>query len=544
MIAASVVVFPEPVAPVTRIRPRCSSASRRTPSGMLSCSKLGTVFGMTRKAKEVALRWRYALTRKRGSSPSWYAMSRSPKSWKCWSFSGARLATISRTAASSAWSNVGASCIGIRSPSTRQIGGWPILRWTSVAPSSTARVSRPFKSMRTRTRDRPEGVRALAQRGLEGAARVAGASRNRVDEPDRALLEAACGARVPEVSLEHLLEDPERDRQARERVGRSRKALEGQLRSPAGSRERRDAARDGLFERLEAGCAPGEHVERRLGDELRGEKGLVHAVARERVDEPGGVPDHRGDLEHHRPGVTRVVREVGLECYTVHDLSAETERTCGGAVAAVGADHDACRHFLAVHRQSGRAHVGDLDAVAHVGPRFRRLLHEELVEPEALRHERERCARLALEAPAVVEAAFQRVDDFLDHGIDGEGQDACSAPGDAAAARLVAREGRAVDEQDACARARQTVGRGRSGGPGAGDRDVERAHEPKATMARPGGVPERPKGTGCKPVGSAYGGSNPPAPIHSFTAGCRARARCPTAGSPPGTGRSGRRSPA
>src|SRR4051794_34808472 len=31
----------------------------------------------------------------------------------------------------------------------------------------------------------------------------------------------------------------------------------------------------------------------------------------------------------------------------------------------------------------------------------------------------------------------------------------------------------------------------------------------------PGGVPERPKGTGCKPVGSAYGGSNPPAPTHS-----------------------------
>jgi very-short-patch-repair endonuclease len=28
-----------------------------------------------------------------------------------------------------------------------------------------------------------------------------------------------------------------------------------------------------------------------------------------------------------------------------------------------------------------------------------------------------------------------------------------------------------------------------------------------------GGVPERPKGTGCKPVGSAFGGSNPPAPI-------------------------------
>src|SRR5205823_1342125 len=29
------------------------------------------------------------------------------------------------------------------------------------------------------------------------------------------------------------------------------------------------------------------------------------------------------------------------------------------------------------------------------------------------------------------------------------------------------------------------------------------------------GVPEWPKGTGCKPVGSAYGGSNPPAPTRS-----------------------------
>src|SRR4051812_47272606 len=37
-----------------------------------------------------------------------------------------------------------------------------------------------------------------------------------------------------------------------------------------------------------------------------------------------------------------------------------------------------------------------------------------------------------------------------------------------------------------------------------------------ATMAAPGGVPERPKGTGCKPVGSAYGGSNPPAPTRSL----------------------------
>ena len=71
IMAASVVVFPEPVAPVTRIRPRCSFASFCTPGGRFSCSKVGTVFGMTRNAKEIAPRWRYALTRKRGRSPSW-----------------------------------------------------------------------------------------------------------------------------------------------------------------------------------------------------------------------------------------------------------------------------------------------------------------------------------------------------------------------------------------------------------------------------------------------------------------------------------------
>ena len=38
-------------------------------------------------------------------------------------------------------------------------------------------------------------------------------------------------------------------------------------------------------------------------------------------------------------------------------------------------------------------------------------------------------------------------------------------------------------------------------------------------MRHPGGVPEWPKGTGCKPVGSAYGGSNPPAPISRWAIG-------------------------
>ena len=72
-------------------------------------------------------------------------------------------------------------------------------------------------------------------------------------------------------------------------------------------------------------------------------------------------------------------------------------------------------------------------------------------------------------------------------------------------------------------------------GQGDGGRHAARAHARAARSAAPGrrgrdradqgrlsdavtmgaargGVPEWPKGTGCKPVGSAYGGSNPPAP--------------------------------
>ena len=88
IIDASVVVLPEPVAPVKSTRPRCSSASRLTPAGRLSCSKLGTSRGMTRKANEMLPRWRKALTRKRGRPSAVYAMSRSPVSWNVFSRSG------------------------------------------------------------------------------------------------------------------------------------------------------------------------------------------------------------------------------------------------------------------------------------------------------------------------------------------------------------------------------------------------------------------------------------------------------------------------
>ena len=142
-----------------------------------------------------------------------------------------------------------------------------------------------------------------------------------------------------------------------------------------------------------------------------------------------------------------------------------------------------------------------------------RLLQEEVVEALALGHVGERRACAALEPRAVAQAALEPVDHVLDYRLDRERQKARGARRDSSAARLVAREDGLVDEEDARAGGGEPVGGDRAGRPCADDRDVERAHEVKATIPAPGGVPERPKGTGCKPVGSAYGGSNPPAPI-------------------------------
>ncbi len=54
--AASVVVFPQPVGPVTRIRPRCSSARRRTASGRFSSPKERAWERTSRKTMPMVLR--------------------------------------------------------------------------------------------------------------------------------------------------------------------------------------------------------------------------------------------------------------------------------------------------------------------------------------------------------------------------------------------------------------------------------------------------------------------------------------------------------
>ena len=67
IIAASVVVLPEPVVPVTSTMPRGSSASSLTVSGSPSSAIVVTPYGITRHTIEIDPRCRNALTRKRAS---------------------------------------------------------------------------------------------------------------------------------------------------------------------------------------------------------------------------------------------------------------------------------------------------------------------------------------------------------------------------------------------------------------------------------------------------------------------------------------------
>ena len=65
IIAASVVDLPEPVVPVTRIRPRCSAEIFSSTLGSMSCSMDWILKGMTRSTTPIVPRCWKTLTRKR-----------------------------------------------------------------------------------------------------------------------------------------------------------------------------------------------------------------------------------------------------------------------------------------------------------------------------------------------------------------------------------------------------------------------------------------------------------------------------------------------
>ena len=70
IIAASVVDLPEPVLPVTRIRPLLARHICRTASGIFSSSSVSALEGMARNTAPMPFSWRMTLTRKRPRSGS------------------------------------------------------------------------------------------------------------------------------------------------------------------------------------------------------------------------------------------------------------------------------------------------------------------------------------------------------------------------------------------------------------------------------------------------------------------------------------------
>ena len=177
-----------------------------------------------------------------------------------------------------------------------------------------------------------------------------------------------------------------------------------------------------------------------------------------------------------------------------------------------------CEPTRAVTPASPSSTSLDGDSVAELCAGSRRLLREMEVEPPALRHLDERLRALPRSLAAVPDpndhACRRRV---RRPASTAHGRCLKRASGEPSAARLVARESRLVDEENAHPGPLEVDRRGRPGRSGTDDEDVEALHpamvgvrRAAATIARRAGVPEWPKGAGCKPAGSAFGGSNPP----------------------------------
>ena len=182
-----------------------------------------------------------------------------------------------------------------------------------------------------------------------------------------------------------------------------------------------------------------------------------------------------------------------------------------GAVGTVGRHHEVGVHGGSVDaRRAVERHAG---AVANLDAGCARGVEEEGVQPPPLRHQDHRPARAPLDRGAVAEAQLDHVDLVLDDGV--------TSTGHCRTARVVRPPPHGLSRGKVARSASRTEAPDRASRyavaePGVRRRRRGRRSAPRAEATMPalrGGVPERPKGTGCKPVGSAYGGSNPPAPI-------------------------------
>ncbi len=121
IMAASVVDFPDPVVPVTRMIPRTSFARLVTAGGRPSSSAPRMSNGTTRQAIEIDPRWRNAFTRKRARPRTVYEKSISPS--RANSASRSLAVSISRSTRSvSAGLSGSVSSIGVSSPRSLMSG--------------------------------------------------------------------------------------------------------------------------------------------------------------------------------------------------------------------------------------------------------------------------------------------------------------------------------------------------------------------------------------------------------------------------------------
>ncbi len=242
----------------------------------------------------------------------------------------------------------------------------------------------------------------------------------------------------------------------------------------------------------------------------------VHVVGLR--EDPGVPAGDVGELEDQLPRVPLSrhggVGRVPLVGDAVDDPLAEPDRLCGDPVGAVGADEHVGGHALArVENDRVMRLERDPDSLAHLGPTLTCRIEQERVEPPALRHPHDGLVGAVDDGRVVAEAKLDLIDELFDDRSRVDRALPDRPEGHPAAARLVAREGCLVDEEHGDSLLGKPVRGRRSGRSAADDDRVVALHGVEATMLRlRGGVPERPKGTGCKPVGSAYGGSNPPAP--------------------------------
>ena len=132
---------------------------------------------------------------------------------------------------------------------------------------------------------------------------------------------------------------------------------------------------------------------------------------------------------------------------------------------------DACSHAGVAELD-----VAHGDSVAEVCPGDRRLLRQMEVEPPPLRHLDERLRALPLDLRSVPDADDHAIDNVLHDRVDRTWQMPKRAPREPSATRLVAREARLVDEENAHPGPLEVDRRGRSCRPGTDDEDVEALH--------------------------------------------------------------------